>query len=283
MHPTDHRLADDLAILMRQALPRRRALRWLGVGAAAPLGLAACGGGEEHGGEALLVQDPPTSGAIANAASCSAIPEETAGPYPADGSNAVGGKVANALALSGIWRSDIRASLAGATGTAGGVPLTLTLRLLNTSAGCANLLGLAVYLWHCDREGRYSMYSTGVTAENYLRGVQVADANGQVSFTTVFPGCYAGRWPHIHFEVYRSLAAATAGTGRLKTSQLALPAAASREVYASSGYGASGASFNQITLAGDSVFSDGVTLQSPSSAGSVAAGYTMALDVGLPA
>jgi protocatechuate 3,4-dioxygenase beta subunit len=41
-----------------------------------------------------------------------------------------------------------------------------------------------------------------VTTESYLRGVQVTDSNGQVTFTTIYPACYSGRWPHIHFEVF---------------------------------------------------------------------------------
>ena len=69
------------------------------------------------------------------------------------------------------------------------------------------------------------MYSSGVTAENYLRGVQATNASGVASFTTVFPGCYAGRIPHMHFEVYRSLATATASTSKIKTSQIAFPLA----------------------------------------------------------
>ena len=57
-------------------------------------------------------------------------------------------------------------------------------------------------MWHCDRLGRYSLYGAGVTNQNYLRGTQEADASGNVTFTSIFPGCYSGRWPHIHFEVY---------------------------------------------------------------------------------
>ena len=68
-----------------------------------------------------------------------------------------------------------------------------------------------MYLWHCTADGNYSLYSSGITNQNYLRGVQVSDASGLVSFTSIFPGCYSGRWPHIHFEVYRSLALATSG------------------------------------------------------------------------
>ena len=83
---------------------------------------------------------------------------------------------------------------------------------------------MAVYAWHADAQGRYSMYSSGVENENYLRGVQPTDASGTASFTTVFPGCYDGRWPHIHFEVYRSTAEATSDGQIVRTSQIALPA-----------------------------------------------------------
>src|SRR5947207_6903126 len=112
--------------------------------------------------------------------SCSKIPEETQGPYPGDGSNGP-----NALALSGIVRSDIRSSVGSASGVADGVPLTLELTLMNSNAGCAALSGYAVYVWHCNRHCHYSLYSAGVTGENYLRGVQVSDSAGKVSFTSI--------------------------------------------------------------------------------------------------
>ena len=54
------------------------------------------------------------------------------------------------------------------------------------------LAGAAVYVWHCDRAGQYSLYSQAVTGENYLRGVQETDAKGQVTFTSIFPACYSG-------------------------------------------------------------------------------------------
>jgi protocatechuate 3,4-dioxygenase beta subunit len=83
-----------------------------------------------------------------------------------------------------------------------------------------------VYVWHCDRETRYSMYSGGVTDQDYLRGVQIADATGTVRFTSIFPGCYAGRWPHVHFEVYPEQSAITDAATAIATSQVALPEAA---------------------------------------------------------
>ena len=99
-------------------------------------------------------------------------------------------------------RSDIRSSFGDATGTAEGVPMTLELALSDLADGGSAFAGAAVYVWHCDREGRYSMYSEGVEDQNYLRGAQVADDDGIVRFKSIFPACYAGRWPHIHFEVY---------------------------------------------------------------------------------
>ena len=103
-----------------------------------------------------------------------------------------------------------------------------------------------MYLWHCDRPGRYSLYSSGVTNQNYLRGVQEADASGRVTFTTVFPGCYAGRWPHIHFEVFPSLSAATNVGNKVATSQIALPKDACDAVYATSGYESSVRNLAQV-------------------------------------
>lgn len=287
MHPHDKHdhdlgLAHDLEQLLRQ---RRRALGWLaGVGA---LGLLGCGGGDSASASSSSSGSSSsgsgsTGGTTTTTGSCSVIPEETAGPYPGDGSNSSVGGVANALALSGILRSDIRTSIAGASGTAGGVPLTITLRLVNTNSSCADLSGYAIYLWHCDREGRYSMYSTGVTAENYLRGVQVTGSGGTVTFTTIFPGCYDGRMPHMHFEVYRSSTAATSYSNKIKTSQIAFPTDVCSTVYSSaSGYSASVSNFARITFASDNVFSDGYSTQLATLTGSVAAGYAATLTVGI--
>jgi protocatechuate 3,4-dioxygenase beta subunit len=127
------------------------------------------------------------------------------------------------------------------------------------------------------------MYSSGVTAENYLRGVQVSNASGEVSFTTIFPGCYDGRWPHIHFEVFSSLALATSGNNDVKTSQIAMPAAAASAVYADSRYSGSASNLARVSLATDGIFSDGATLQTPSVTGSVSTGYVIALEVGVAA
>jgi len=120
-------------------------------------------------------------------------------------------------------RSDITASFGDSTTVADGVPLTVSLVITDTSNRCVPLAGAAVYIWHCDREGCYSMYSDGVTGENYLRGVQEADANGTVAYTSIFPGAYPGRWPHIHFEVYATVGEAVTAGEPIATSRLALP------------------------------------------------------------
>lgn len=278
-HPERPTLADDLDAL----LLRRRALGWLaGCGAMA---IGGCGGGGSDAGSTGTATTTPTStgttttttGTTTTATgSCAVIPTETNGPYPADGTSSL-----NALMMSGIVRSDIRASFNGATGVAAGIPLTVTLTLVDANAGCASLAGHAVYIWHCDRAGLYSLYSSGVTGENYLRGVQQTDASGQVTFTTIFPACYAGRWPHIHVEVYPSIALATNVSHVSKTTQIALTADACNAVFATTGYSASVSNFRQITLASDNVFSDGVTLETPTITGSTGAGYALAMTIGI--
>ncbi|MFJ3406241.1 intradiol ring-cleavage dioxygenase [Promicromonospora sp. NPDC090134] len=203
------------------------------------------------------------------------IPEETGGPYPADGTNGP-----DALTMTGVVRSDITSSFGDSSGTADGVPLTFSLSVVDVSGdGDAGtpVAGAAVYAWHCDRDGRYSMYD--VADQNYLRGVQEADAAGTVTFTSIFPACYAGRWPHIHFEVYPSLDDATSATNRMRTSQLALPQDVCDTVYATTGYEQSVTNLKGVTLDSDNVFSDGYALQLAKVSGSVAAGYTATLRV----
>src|SRR5262249_35439127 len=151
----------------------------------------------------------PTDAATVPNGNCNKVPEETAGPYPGDSSSGP-----NVLNQTGVVRSDIRSSFAGLSGTAAGVPLDIALTIVPAST-CAPLGNAAVYLWHCDRAGLYSLYSAGATNQNYLRGVQQADAAGTVRFTSIFPACYAGRWPHIHFEVYPSLAAAASVSNKI--------------------------------------------------------------------
>jgi protocatechuate 3,4-dioxygenase beta subunit len=229
-----------------------------------PPGGSGPGGGPPGGGGGGSTTTSPESG-------LSAVPEETAGPFPGDGSNGV-----NALTETIVIRSDITASFGSATGTADGVPMTLRMTIIDV-ANDQPIEGAAVYVWHCDAEGRYSLYSDGAEDENYLRGVQIADADGSVTFTSIYPACYSGRWPHIHYEVYPSEASLTDADNKIATSQLALPDDANQAVYADSRYRDSAANYRRVSLESDGVFSDGTTNEEPTVTGSVAEGYTLTI------
>jgi protocatechuate 3,4-dioxygenase beta subunit len=207
-------------------------------------------------------------------ADCSEIPGETSGPFPGDGSNGP-----NVLTESGIVRRDIRSSFGSASGTADGVPLTINLTILDMAKGCTAMAGAAVYVWQCDREGRYSLYSPGATDQIYLRGVQEADGDGRVTFQSIFPAAYSGRWPHVHFEVYRSLAAATSASDEKTISQLALPGDVCQLVYATGGYAQSMRNLAQTSLDRDLVFGDGWDKQLATVEGNASRGFTAELEV----
>lgn len=292
-HPNhDRGLEFDLSTLMT----RRSLGMFFGAGTAAAA-LAACTPGGSSGSAATTGTSSASAGSTAPAtapaasasssaaasptvtraiAECSVeIPQETAGPYPGDVSNGP-----NALEASGVVRQDITSSFGTSTTKVDGVPLTVTLTLLDNANGCVPLAGAAVYAWHCDRDGKYSLYDSGLENENYLRGVQEADANGQVTFKTIYPGAYNGRWPHMHFEVFQSMNNATAAGQVLAVSQIALTDAACREVYASAGYETSARNFPNTTLKSDNVFGDdGGIYQLAAMSGSVSAGYTAGLNV----
>jgi protocatechuate 3,4-dioxygenase beta subunit len=259
----DQGLGFDLGTL----IGRRGLLRAFGLGVTT-LGLAACGS-----------EEPATPSGSASAATTTAttgeIPDETAGPYPGDGSNGP-----NVLDDSGIVRRDIRSSFGATTDTADGVPMTLELTVLNVAGGGTPFAGTAVYVWHCDREGRYSLYSDGAEDQNYLRGVQIADSAGQVRFTSIVPACYAGRWPHIHFEVYPDRAGIADAGNAIATSQVALPKDVCEKVYAQSGYEQSVSNLSRVSLQDDNVFGDDDGAgQLGTVTGDVAGGYTVALTV----
>ncbi|MDQ1017783.1 dioxygenase family protein [Streptomyces afghaniensis] len=263
-HEHDGGLSHDLPLLAR-----RRMIRLMAGATLVPL--VGC-----TAEDTTTASPSAPSASSASASGCAEIPEETAGPFPGDGSNGV-----NVLKESGVVRSDITRSFGDfAGGTAEGVPLTITLTVVDAASGCGTpKQGAAVYVWHCDREGAYSLYSDGVTEENYLRGVQETDEKGQVRFTSIFPGCYQGRWPHLHFEVYDSLADATAATSVTTTSQLAFPKDVCDAVYATDGYGASVRNLSGLSLESDGIFSDGHDRQLAAMTGSAGDGYTATLTV----
>lgn len=274
----DHR---GLVYDIRTLINRRRALGIFG-GIAATTLLAACAPASNSStataspsASADTTTPEPTATATADEP-ITEVPDETAGPYPGDGSNGV-----NVLDDSGIVRSDIRSSFGSSTTTAEGIPLEIVLTVRDATTGAA-MVGAGVYLWHCDRDGNYSLYSQAVTNENYLRGVQETDDTGTVRFTSIYPACYSGRWPHIHFEVYEDVATAVATGPIVKTSQIALPDETNAKVYATTGYEQSVRNASQVSLTSDNVFGeDGGILQIATMSGSVDAGYTAALSIGV--
>lgn len=281
--PDDEVVDQGIGFDLGTLVSRRSVLGIVGLGAGA-VALAACSplatsAATPSASATAASGGTPTPTASASASASAAlpageIPDETAGPYPGDGSNGP-----DVLEQSGIIRRDLRTSL-GSSAIVEGVPAEVTLRITDMASGDAPFAGVAVYAWHCDAQGRYSMYSDGVTGETWLRGVQIADANGQVTFTTIVPGCYTGRWPHIHFEVYPDAASITDARNAIATSQLALPQAMLDTVYALPAYDGSARNLSGVSLASDNVFGeDGGALQVATVTGDTSTGYTASLVV----
>lgn len=285
----DEEVVDQGAAFDIRTLVTRRGvlgLAGLGVGAfvlaacapaATGTGTATTGTTGSSGDTDASTGDSGTDGSSGSTATADGeIPDETAGPYPGDGSNGP-----DVLEESGIVRQDITTSIDGSA-TADGIPLTFEFEVLDMANGGIPFAGVAVYAWHCTAGGEYSMYSSRLEDVTYLRGVQVADADGRVSFSSIFPGCYSGRWPHIHFEVYPDVDSITDSANTIATSQMALPEDACTAVYADSRYDGSARNLAQTSLASDNVFGDdSAALQLPTITGDATTGYTATLVVGI--
>lgn len=199
---------------------------FLGLGAFAvmPSVVASCSNDESERDETVITPDE-----------CELSPVETVGPFPI--------KTPAQLAQANI------------IGDRTGVPLLMKITVQDQSNGCLPLAGVFVDVWQCDKDGNYSQYggnqlqSTNYTNQNFLRGRQTTDANGEVTFISIFPGWYPGRAPHIHVEVL------TAGGASLMVTQIAFPVATYSSVYGVSGY--NGAPDRSNTQ--DSIFSDSLS------------------------
>ena len=189
-----------------------------------------------------------STGGSTNAA-CAVTPTETVGPYPS---------------LADFVRSDIRE---GKPGT----PLTLTITVVNTGSNCSPVAGANVEIWQCDASGNYSQYGTQ-TQQTYLRGIQTTDANGQVTFVTVYPGWYQGRATHIHVEVVRNGVPA-------KVTQIAFPEATNAAVYGTGVYASRGA--NPTANTRDGIFADSLSSELATVSGDPAGGLTANFQVSL--
>jgi len=178
---------------------------------------------------------------------CTVTPSETAGPYPT--------KTPSDLVLADI-RSDRQ-----------GVKMDVQITIKNGNNGCAVFENAVVDIWHCDKDGNYSEYGNS-TAVHFLRGRQTTNNAGLVGFTSIFPGWYSGRAPHIHVHIYDS-----SGKSLLVT-QIAFPKTVTDEVYTTSSlYSSRGK--QDTTNEQDNVFNDGFTNELATIDGSVANGYTL--------
>ncbi|GAB3935501.1 dioxygenase family protein [Mucilaginibacter myungsuensis] len=203
-----------------------------------------------------------TTGGASTENGCTVAPTETEGPFPTK-------------APASYVRSDI-------TDGRSGHKLTAKITVLNNSNNCNPLSGLLVDIWHCDAEGNYSEYGgTGMQSTNYqsvhfLRGRQTTDANGLVTFTTIFPGWYNGRATHIHVHIYSA-----SGTS-LKVTQIAFPEGSGTAVAAVNGYGKgmSGYTYNKS----DNVFSDDTAgIEIATVSGSTSAGFNLTINLSIKA
>jgi protocatechuate 3,4-dioxygenase beta subunit len=186
----------------------------------------------------LVAGGGPLASSDTTGASCVLIPSETAGPFPLDLST-----------NQEFFRSDVREDRAG-------TPLVLRMRVVG-DVNCEPMPGVRVNIWHCDKDGRYSGYDSGNNPGQlgltYLRGYQIADANGEVEFTTIFPGWYPGRVCHIHIQVWVSQTYAA-------VSQLTFPQDAKQALYAqhASVYTKG---VDPLAATQDNIFADGVQHQ----------------------
>lgn len=239
-------------------LRRREVLAVLGASVGAAI-TGACASSPSSPGTTTTAATTTSPGTPSS--TCVVTPSETEGPYP-DRT----GMISNPT----FFRRDI-------TEGKSGLPLTLTLTIVNASNACAPVSGAVVEIWQCDASGNYSEYSqpgfngTGLT---FLRGLQTTDGNGQVTFNTIYPGWYGGRATHIHVEVFRN------GAG-VKTTQIAFPENVTAAVYASGVYVSKGQ--NTTSNAGDMVFADGVSNELATLSGSTASGYTATMQIGISA
>lgn len=191
---------------------------------------------------------PTSSSGGSSSGSCALTPTETAGPFPS---------------LTDLFRSDIRE---GRTG----VLLTLTLKIVNVSNNCAAVSGANVEIWHCDVLGNYSQYGTAV-GQTYLRGIQTTNSNGEVTFTTIYPGWYQGRATHIHVEV-------TVNNVVRKVSQMAFPESINNIVHGTAAYGRG---LNPTSNTADGIFADSLSDELVTPTGSPSAGYTASWQIGI--
>lgn len=234
--------------------------------------LIGCGGGSKasisttssSAATATSVASSTAASTSSTSGSCTLIPTETIGPFP----------LSTLLNNSLVLREAINEDKIG-------VPLRVKLKLVNVNNSCTPVSAY-VYIWHCDKDGLYSGYAesnnAGQDGKTYCRGVQYTDTNGVANFTTIYPGWYAGRITHIHFQIFLTSYSSTAKSTAI--SQMAFPLDITKAVYNSSLY-TKGQNTSVTTFAADNVFGDGTTYQMATVTGNVNDGYIAELEVGI--
>jgi protocatechuate 3,4-dioxygenase beta subunit len=215
-------------------------------------------GGAGAAGAALLVRGRSAPAAAAQVPACVVRPEVTEGPY---------------YVAEDLVRSDIRSD--PATGEVkAGAPLTLTFNVSQVSgSACTPLSGATVDVWHCDAAGVYSDVSDpgfNTKGQRWLRGSQVTDENGLATFTTIYPGWYAGRAVHIHFKVHPD-------AGSVFTSQLFFDDALSDKVFAQAPYAGRGG--RRTLNRDDGIYQDLLLLSVTEQDGGYAATFPLGIDL----
>jgi len=218
------------------------------------------------GGAGLLLAHPRFVRAadVAAMASCTARPQQTAGPFFVD---------------EALERSDIRSDPATGAVSAGAL-LRLAFRVSRIDRGaCAPLPGATIDIWQCDATGRYSdvrNWDSSTVGQKFLRGYQTTDAAGATSFVTVYPGWYEGRAVHVHFRIRMP----DSGRGREFTSQLYFDDALSDRVFANPPYPA-GAAQRRMRNDRDGLFRTAGGRQLLLDVREEAGGYAATFDIGL--
>lgn len=197
---------------------------------------------------------------VGNDSDCLISPAETEGPFPT--------KDPESLNMEDI------------TSDRTGVPMSILITIADGSNECTPIKDVIVDIWHCDKDGYYSEYGgSGLQQVNlqdahFLRGRQTTNANGQVSFQSIFPGWYRGRAPHIHVHVYDS-------NGRsLLVTQIAFPEETCNTVYTTAtDFYTNGT--QDTSNESDNVFRDGYDAQLSSIEGNISEGYALAHQIAL--
>jgi len=205
---------------------------------------------------AVAATQAPTTAAAAAVPACVVRPEVTEGPYYVN---------------ENLVRSDIRSD--PSTGAVkDGTPLVLTFNVSQVaSSGCTPLQSATVDVWHCDAAGQYSDVSDrsfNTVGQKWLRGSQVTDANGVATFTTIYPGWYAGRAVHIHFKVHPDASSEF-------TSQLFFDDALSDQVFTQPPYASKGQ--HDTPNSKDSIYKDELLL----TVTKTDQGYAATFDIGM--